>query len=664
MRSVWLILALLVGLLAPAWVAAAEESDEDESAPVFTAGEIIVTGKRTPAERVASLDEISAQQIEDMGARNVAEALQFAPGARVDTAPTSLSANGKQESLGSLRGFDPRNVIVLIDGVPMYEPYFRVLDLRQIPVGDIAKIKIVKGPTSVLYGPNALGGVINIITKRGAGEPRGHLDVSYGDVNTFDANGSLLGGANGWEYFLSSGATASDGFPVSRDFDPTRNEDGDLRFNSDFRDFVAAGKVGWQQGLNGLTASASHYQYEGGVPFSMEAIEPGTLWRKDWRKTTASLHGEWAPADFLYLRGRAFYSRFFNTITSYTDTTMSAVATEGDAVSTYDNNVMGYILLPEFLLGPAGTLTLSNLYKYDTVHIQDEDRADWYDFGAETISGGGEYAVELWRLAFTAGAAYHFYRRTETPNDELGEDDGAVDYMAGLAFTPVEMLSLHAGAAHKSAFPDLKTLYGSEGNPDLDPEAANNIDAGFRLAPLRQLALEATYFHSDITDLIGKREFGNEYTYENIDEATITGVESALDVNLLDDLLGLSVNHTWMQTEDKRENRLLDRLDFRPEHSVNVGGYAAAPWGTRLAVQHHYVSERQYEGSGAEPAVLTMPAYGFTNARLAQTFAWDAGRTKLEVFCEGKNLFDVYYEPAPEKPAPGRELFAGVGMDF
>ena len=269
MRLLRGLLLLLLVLALPLGVQAAEEESEEEPAeetPVFTAGEIIVTGQRSPAEATGSMQEIDADDIRALGATNAAEALQAINAAGVDTAPTSLSANGKQEKLASLRGFDPRNVIVLIDGVPVYEPYFRVLDLRQIPVGDIAKIKVIKGPTSVLYGPNALGGVINIITKRGVGEPQGHVDASYGDVNAFAGNASVLGGYRGWDYFVNTGYAASDGFLIAGDFEEARNEDGELRENSDFSDLVMSGRLGYHQGLNGFSLSASHYQYEGGHP--------------------------------------------------------------------------------------------------------------------------------------------------------------------------------------------------------------------------------------------------------------------------------------------------------------------------------------------------------------------------------------------------------------
>jgi len=669
-RRFGLILLLLLFLPASGWAEdetpepAPEEEDSSAEAPVFTPGEIVVTGRRSPAELTATVEEITAADIKAMGATNVAEALLLAKSMRVDMAPNTLSANGKQEALASLRGFDPRDVIVLIDGVPVYEPYFRVLDLRQLPVGDVAKITIVKGPSSVLYGPNSLGGIINIITKRGGGPARGHVDASYGDVEAYAGNGSVRGGAGGFEYFLAPGFAKSDGFRVSDDFDQTRNEDGGVRDNSDFQDFYASGKLGWYKGLSGLTLSANHYEFDGGVPFSMEALEPSTLWRKFWRKSSAALHGEWAAAPFLLLRGNAFYTRFFNTITTYTDASMASIAADGQAVSTYDNDVFGYHLLPEFLLGDFGSITLSLLYKRDLVSIQEETGGAWRDFGAETYSGGAEYGLSVYLFHVTAGTAYHLYRRTQTPGDDLGEDDGALDYQAGVAYEPLPVLTLSVGAARKSAFPDLKTLYGSSGNPDLEPEAATNIDAGFQARPLPALGFGSTWFYSDVTDLIGRREFGNDYTYENIDEATITGVESGVELTFLKGMIAGGLAHTWLMTEDKRETRNLERLDFRPEHTASVDGRLTSPFGTRLAVQFLYVGERQYEEPGKDHLKKALPEYGLLNARLSHTLSWNDKRTAAEVFVQGKNLLDVYYETSPEKPDPGRMLAAGVAVDF
>lgn len=657
---------IFLASISPLALAQDDESSSDEA--VFTLGEIIVVGKKSPAERTSSIEEISSDDIEALGAKNVADALQIVTSARVDKAPTSISANGKQESLISLRGFDPRNVIVLIDGVPVYEPYFRVLDLKQIPVGSIAKIQVIKGATSVLYGPNALGGIINIITKKGAEKPKTHLDVSYGDVETYSGSAYTLGAYKGVEYFFSPSFAKSDGFLISQEMEETRNEDGGVRENSDYSNFLIAGKLGYGKGLNSLTLSVDHYEFSGGIPYSMEAIDPATLWRQTWNKTSLALHGEFSPVKQLYARAKLFYSNFQNTITTYENTSMSAISSKGKAVSTYDNDVMGYSILPEINLGKAGTITFAGHFKYDTVSIQENKGEKWRDYGAETYSAATQYDIGRQLFAITSGIAYHFFRRTKTPTEELGEDNEALDYQIGFALDPLQRLGFKVAFAKKSAFPDLKTLYGSQGNPNLKPEYTYNLDAGIKITPIKNITLESTYFYSYIFDLIGKKEMGNTFTYENINEALINGVESNIDVlmseliELVDISFGLS--HTYMQTEDKRPKRNLKSLDFRPEHKFALDARLNFDFGLSFDVQYLYVGKRKYEEPTLKRAIKTMPEYGITNARIAQQIGWNAKRYKATIFLEGKNIFDVYYEESPERASPGRNIVSGLAIDF
>ena len=664
MNGARILFCLLLFVVFPWELRSLLAAQDEQETPVFTQGEVIVTGQKTAAENIGSIEVIDEDDIKATGAKNVAEALRLAAGIRVDTAPTSISSNGKGEWLGSMRGFDPRNVVVLIDGVPVYEPYFRVLDLRQIPVGDIAKIKIIKGPTSVLYGPNALGGVINIITKKGAGKLRGHVDGSYGTGETFSGSGSVLGNHKGFEYFFSPGFSKSNGFILPEDFTKTRNEDGGLRKNSDYFDYYLSGKFGYGQGANGIALSANHYEFIGGVPFSMEDPAPSTLWRKLWRKTSVALHGELSPVDFFYVKGKVFYTRFYNTITTYEDVTISSVVDDGDAVSTYDNDVAGFILMPQFILGKGGAITLSSLYKYDEVSIQNEAGAKWFDFGAETFSEAAEYQLSVSGVDLQLGGAYNYYRRTQTPSSDLGDDNEAFDYQAGLAYTPHEMFTIRSAVAGKSSFPDLKTLYSSTGNPDLKPERALNVDTGFRLKPISQVALEAVGFYSDIQNLIGKKDDGNTYTFENIDSARIYGVESTLRLNFLEGFISIMANHAYTKTHDGRADRVLESLDFRPEHKVVADGRVSAPFGTNFALQYMYTGSRKYEVAGKDAKIRTLPEYGTFDARLWQTIRWNQNKTSCDLFVEVKNIGDVYYEVSPERPAPGRSIYGGAAFDF
>ena len=133
--------------------------EEEAVASVFELGEVVVSAKKEAVSLATTVTEIFAQDINAQGAQTVAQALDLIPGVDVRT-------GGKGQSFVHIRGFEQEDVKVLIDGVPAHEAYFGSLDLSLIPVDSIAKITVTKGASSVLYGANTMGGVINIITKK------------------------------------------------------------------------------------------------------------------------------------------------------------------------------------------------------------------------------------------------------------------------------------------------------------------------------------------------------------------------------------------------------------------------------------------------------------------------------------------------------------------
>ena len=153
-------LAILLLLSASAFAEEPEGLMGQEEYEVFDLGEIYVSAEKLPASKeVTVTTEITAEEIKATNSRTVAEALTYVPGVIVST-------GRKNEPGVQIRGLNQSRALVLIDGVPYYETNFGKLDLNQIPVDNIAKIEVTKGGSSVLYGPNAIAGVINIITKK------------------------------------------------------------------------------------------------------------------------------------------------------------------------------------------------------------------------------------------------------------------------------------------------------------------------------------------------------------------------------------------------------------------------------------------------------------------------------------------------------------------
>ena len=162
-------------------------------------GTITVTGSKIEqdvSEAVESVDIISSEDIAESGAKNVAEALESIPGIQI---------SGMTQSTISMQGFDGAYVKVLVDGIELPGDFAGATAVNQIPVSDIERIEVVKGASSVLYGSDAMGGVINIITKRPeSGKVSGSVKLetssslrSYADANIGYGNDNFALSLNG-----------------------------------------------------------------------------------------------------------------------------------------------------------------------------------------------------------------------------------------------------------------------------------------------------------------------------------------------------------------------------------------------------------------------------------------------------------------------------------
>src|SRR4030042_4118107 len=194
---------------------------------IYTLGEIVVSGERQGVEAVGTVREVTAEDIQNKGARTLDEALQLLPGVFIRT-----GADGVPRV--DLRGFRSRHVILLLDGIPLHSTFDGNFDPSVIPVENIDMIKVSSGSYSVLYGDGGLGGVINIVTKRGKKDAvHGMVLGEAGDRSPYLGQFNLSGGSGRGDFFQRGSHSEIDGFRVSHDFKATPLEDGGTRDNSD-----------------------------------------------------------------------------------------------------------------------------------------------------------------------------------------------------------------------------------------------------------------------------------------------------------------------------------------------------------------------------------------------------------------------------------------------
>lgn len=163
------------------------DSDEREASGESDApdDEIVVTGSRTETSRkdsVVSTQVIGRTDIENSGASTVADLLDAQPGVTLERSFAGTSVR--------LQGLSPEHTLVLVDGQRVIGRKNGAIDMNRYPIEWIERIEIVKGPSSVLYGSDALGGVINIITRRADGPFSADAYASYGTLDEIDASAS------------------------------------------------------------------------------------------------------------------------------------------------------------------------------------------------------------------------------------------------------------------------------------------------------------------------------------------------------------------------------------------------------------------------------------------------------------------------------------------
>ncbi|MDE3213822.1 MAG: TonB-dependent receptor [Bacteroidota bacterium] len=198
----------------------AQKQHAKQDSTAKTLQEVVVTANKFPQKQSETgklVDIITPEQLQNESSKSLGEVLNQEPG---------LMINGADNTLGSVQsiymeGASPGNTLILLDGVPLYDPsgITSEFDINNFSLDNIEKIEIVKGAQSTLYGSDAVAGVINLISKKGANHPlSANANLSAGSYGTYKGSISLSGGNNkGTHYFISYDRIHSNGFSSAYD---------------------------------------------------------------------------------------------------------------------------------------------------------------------------------------------------------------------------------------------------------------------------------------------------------------------------------------------------------------------------------------------------------------------------------------------------------------
>ncbi len=604
--------------------------EKKQEIPVRITEEILVVG-RAPADLpVSTVVSLSATQIDQLKPLDLSEIIKYAPGAMV-------TVGNKNEYSLKLRGFDNKRIALLVDGVPVIDPYYGSFDLKTVAAGGVESIQVTEGPSSVLYGPNTMGGIVNVISRRPGPEPRVSLAASYGDRSTrsLGLDSSYL-----WKKF---GFAATAGYQDSNGYgyrDPAGVKL--ARANSDYS------RTNLNLKLYYYPTSGSEIMVNGGYYHSEYGLPPdlygrARYWRfPKWDRYMVNAGGLTALGDRSSLRFRAFYVKYDNTLDFFNDAAMTVRQSSG----TFDNADYGVFGIGDFYLAPWNSLKLSVYYQGDKVRTQDDTNLPWTKFDQATFSTGVEDHITLtprWRVVL--GASWDYLDKFE------GKNTSRLNPLVGVKYSPAEDLDVHLSYAGKSRFPSMNSLYSpSQGNPDLLSERASTFELG--AAYNRGVYLAAAVFSTKLYDMINSFRLPSGLrTYFNIGEARLNGAE--FQVQKRWPWLMATVNYTYLDHRNVSDARPLDVLS---RHNLSFELALFLPADLRLGLAGLFASKSYWYDNNARK-LLDIPDYGYLDLSLS----WSLG--DFAPFIKVANVFDEYFYTEPGFPWRGRYIEVGIRAD-
>jgi vitamin B12 transporter len=517
------------------------------AAETINLDEVVVTASRTPQTResvIADVTIIDEEEIQRTGQSTLVELLAQQPG-------IEIISSGGAGTISSvfMRGTNSGHVVVLIDGMRVDSATVGSTAFENLPIGQIDKIEILRGPATSLYGQDAIGGVIQIFTKKGEGAIKFNASLGYGTYNTKRADAGVNGSINDTRFALNVSSLNTHSFSAIN----TKNSD--YSDNDANRNLAFSGNISHQI-LPGHEIGFQFLHSDGRVHFDNSC------------PLDANFNCILGRFDSLLDAKQYSYAVFSDN--QFTDFWLSKVRIgQGvDESRTFDvTSVTGgdFYQTKQFQINwqndfklPVGVLTLL----YDGLEQRVNSTAVNYDVKKRTNDGlVASYLLNKDAHSFQASIRHD-------NNSQFGnKTTGNIGY--GFSFTPEWRATVSYGTAFKApSFNDL--YYPLSGNPKLKPEQSRNIEASLRYQTTDTKA-SATLFRNKINNLIG---FDSAFNVLNINEASIEGL--SLNVNRRLNNFNIGANVDFQAPEDDKTGNLLARRAYR--HASANASYTTGDW--------------------------------------------------------------------------------------
>ena len=631
-------------VLIPCGVRAEAAQDQNVPRPKH---DIVVTATRleTPEKKVgSSLTVITGDELVRTGEPFVLDALEAVLGLA-----TSRNGGPGAAASVSIRGAGSEHTLFLLDGLELNDPInpARSFDLAHLALSEVERIEVLRGPQGLLYGSDALGGVVNIITRTGRGRPRIVLTSSADTLGTLATDASFAGSGEKSEYALAlfhegtAGiSAASSAYAGNVEKDGYRNLSLSARFG-----YAVRPETRLTLALRGVTARTELDNFGGPGGDDPNSRQKYATLQARARLRDLARGGRWER--ILNLSWQGSRRDHLNPVDEAHPEDSEAGAYRSDLFKLdWQNNVF---------LSSTHTLTAG-------LELEDErGRSDYVAAGAWGTSvssfpsvragSAGLYLLDHWetgdRFFVTAGVRAETHRLAGpaltfriAPAFLIKATGTRLKASLGTGFKSPSLYQLFAPA----------TSWGPVGNPGLRPERATGLDAGIeqRLAAGR-VVLGLTWFTNRLRDLV---DFDYQAGYVNIGRARLTGLEASAEVRPFEGFHA-GAAYTRLSARDLDAGTELPR---RPRDKFSADASARLFGRFDLAASVLWVGRRLDRDFSAYPyETVVLPGYILLDVVLAVSLT-----SGLELFVRGDNLLGTRYETVWGYGSPGRAGRVGV----
>ena len=618
MRRYKSIVLLVTGALA-LWCANFCFAEQDDKK--YDLGKITVTQSRIEQfykESTVNISVIDGDYIEDTGAQEVYQVLETLPSVDI----LEYGSNGATKTVHT-RGASNSQVITLVDGRPTNTPRDGVTDFNKISLNDVERIEVVRGPASSIYGANAIGGVINIITKTGKTAKKDRIGVKYGSWDTRMVDVSARGEEKYFDYFFSGEWQKSAGF----------------RDNSDYKAWDAKSTLGFDLNeRNRIKFYTGYWKSEVGVPGPITNEDP------DDRQNTWNDYFDFTYDGTLWQDTKILFKGY---------ETVDRLEFIESTAPTYD--------IAAHLTKVYGTTLQASQWWFDIFRTTfgadlQENRINSSSSGKHTYNVKAEY-IETEVKPFES-----LNIRAGARRDDYSNFGDKISPSASFSWWATDIIKFHGLWAKSFRAPTFNDLYwpredwgvcgGVEGNQNLQPETAKSYEAGITAALTDKLETDITYFNNKFKDLIAwQSDSSFWYRPSNVSTALIQGIEFNSDY-LPFKKLKLNFNYTYLKAEDTTINKW---LTYRPRNTCK--GYVDYSLTDKLSffIDGRYVSKRFV--TIANDAILKK--YFVSDGNIKYKL-----NDSTEFTFTVNNIFDKDYQEEYNYPMPGTSYLVSAKSTF